>query len=177
MLEEGEVQVMGGFARYSEGAPGPANTTNDNYTLRITAGISPRTNLKIGYTRMAASTSNLFEYSTGEDVNYFEIDPKISLKADRIAFSPAVGLYIQDGGVAPVLSPKFYFTIPASDHFEVTFAPKADIYGLGGFAIGVTCGLGISSDLDKWAVRPEIGYMTGGFLNLGIGLTYNFSIK
>ena len=45
--------------------------------------------------------------------------------------------------------------------------------GGGGVLLGITMGTGFSSDLTRWAIRPEVGasFIGGGaFLSYGIGL-------
>jgi len=44
-----------------------------------------------------------------------------------------------------------------------------------GILPGFSFNIGLSEDLDKWAIRPEIGY--DGYFNFGIGANVNFGKK
>jgi len=171
MLNEGDVQIMGGIARYSHTSESEA--LNNNITGRVSYGINSKTNIFASYTRMRAAG----EYSdlSDEGMHYFEAGPKFALRPNRIAVATPLGLYFSEGERTAVLSPKFLFTWPsASNKFEFTIATKADIFWSGSVLFGINMGLGFSSDLDKWAIRPELGYMSGGYFNMGVGITYNF---
>ena len=37
---------------------------------------------------------------------------------------------------------------------------------------GANLSVGISSDLDKWAIRPEVDFMSGGIWNAVIGIMF-----
>ena len=40
---------------------------------------------------------------------------------------------------------------------------------------GLSLGIGLSNNLDQWAIRPEVGF--DGNLNFGVGVNYNFTKK
>jgi len=63
-----------------------------------------------------------------------------------------------------------------TDIFELTVVPKLHVlFGtFGGYVTpGISLGIGLSSDLDRWSIRPEIGYDT--YLSLGVGASFNFN--
>jgi acetyltransferase-like isoleucine patch superfamily enzyme len=60
---------------------------------------------------------------------------------------------------------------------DFSLGVKADCFFGGGVSVfaGTTIGAGFSTDLNKWAVRPEVGAMfigDGAFLSYGIGLQF-----
>lgn len=62
---------------------------------------------------------------------------------------------------------------------DVSFGLKADYLfsdGGGSALFGATVGAGFSSDLNKWAIRPEVGILSFGggvsFLSYGIGIQF-----
>ena len=69
------------------------------------------------------------------------------------------------------LGPRFFFTLRKGDNFEFNVIPKARIFISEGasFMPGISVGFGISKNLDRWAIRPEIGY--DSYFSLGIGLS------
>ena len=44
-----------------------------------------------------------------------------------------------------------------------------------GILPAINLGLGLSSNLDKWAIRPEIGY--DRYFTFGVGVNYNIKPK
>ena len=165
MLEKGDVELMGGYARYSVHDANEFESSNSNITARIGIGVTDKFNLKARYTRLTTPGGG-----SKAGMNYFEIAPKFSLKEDKIAAVVPLGFYFSKGAKYSVVSPKLLFTYPQSKKFDLTLAIKSDIYFSGGIMFGANLGAGFSSDLDKWAIRPEIGLMSGGIWNAGIGV-------
>ena len=71
------------------------------------------------------------------------------------------------------------FTYRGSEKFETTLASKMDFYFEedAESTLGFNFGFGLSKDLNKWAIRPEAGYLfnpgeEGGYWSFGIGFNY-----
>jgi hypothetical protein len=180
-LKKGEVELMGNYSKYTFASDGESEVANNNIGLRIGYGISDKFDLKFRYERLTSA-----EYREG--YNYLAIAPKIGFLSNKIAFTVPVGAYFQsigkDSGSDFFMSPKFLFTYPANNKFEVTFATKADIFfeKNSDLLLGFNFGLGFSDDLDRWALRPEIGMMIdpgekGKIWTFGIGLNFNIKSK
>ncbi len=139
--------------------------------------------MKIRYERLIPSGS-------GEDfkgANYFSLVPKIALIPEKFSFLIPISHYsykeiiFEDEGeeksaLNSIASQLIYtFTNPKKTT-DLSLGLKADLLfggGGGGVIMGATVGAGLSSDLSKWAIRPEVGasFLGGGaFLNYGIGL-------
>ena len=75
------------------------------------------------------------------------------------------------------LTPSFLWTFMRSKNVELTLMPKAylsfndEIDATPALSIGA----GFSSDLDKWAIRPEIGY--DGYPSFGVGVDFKIPFK
>jgi len=73
--------------------------------------------------------------------------------------------------------PRIYLTFfRKTDIFELSIVPKLHVLfgSFGGYVTpGISLGIGLSSDLDRWSIRPEIGYDT--YLSLGVGASFNFN--
>jgi hypothetical protein len=106
------------------------------------------------------------------------------LKENVSAFSIPVGFYMDEKlSEAPLiqLMPSFHFTYGKSRYFDFTFSPKALFFISGNGVsyiplINLTAGFGLSSNLKKWAVRPEFGYTispysSSGILQTAVGLS------
>ena len=59
-----------------------------------------------------------------------------------------------------------------TNKFELNIILKAHFFFVDGVAFGpgISVGLGFSSDLNKWVVRPEFGYE--GYASFGIGINF-----
>lgn len=155
MLKRGNFEAAGHYTRYIYSEDGESEAVNSNFGLRFGYGITDRVDLKARYIRLAP------EEEGSEGVNYAEMAAKFQLAERWAAASLPVGLYFASEETEVVISPKFLFTYPANDQFEATFAAKADIFpeDEADLYLGFNLGLGISSNLDKWAIRPEVGVM------------------
>jgi hypothetical protein len=177
MLRRGEIELTGGYSKYSSAKRDFPNTGSKNFGGRIGIGISDKFNLKAEYIRIAP----INELDTA--LNYMHIAPKFSFIDDYFAVSPTIGFYFNQYNT-PILSIelKLLGTYPASEKFDVTFAPK--IIFLTPLdeptavpSYGLNLGFGLSTDLSVWAIRPEAGLVfseAGGspYWNIGIGLIY-----
>jgi hypothetical protein len=179
-LKKGQTEVAGNYSSYSATSEGDNIETNKNFGLRLGFGLGPRTDLRIRYERIAPVDTE----GEGIGVNYLAITPKYSFVNDKISGSFTLGTYSAQGDIYLFLSPKMIFSYPVKNKFEPTFAIKTDIFPFDqAFFLGMNLGFGISSDLDKWAIRPELGYMKDlqdfsySYLTWGVGLTVNFGNK
>jgi hypothetical protein len=119
-------------------------------------------------------------------LSYIEINNKLRLAKENLALSLPLGAYfynrsVTNGGFGMMMSvdPRLYISFFRSTNvFELTLVPKMHIFfgsGGGGLYPGVSLGMGFSGNLDKWAIRPEIGY--DAFLSFGVGASINFNTK
>ena len=176
LLEPGDIEVTGAYDRYSYGGDGESELANNNLTARAGIGVTDWMDVKLRYTRLMPPSDD-FEESMG--VNYMDVAPKFGIVPDYFAISLPIGCYFE-GGAEWVTSPKLLFTYPhKSNIFDATLGAKADIFFSGDTYLGFTFGMGFSSDVEQWAVRPEIGYLidpgeSGHVFSWGVGLVYNF---
>ncbi len=178
-LGEGKVELTGSYARYSVTDDGETEDANQNLGLRLGVGLSERFDLKLRYVRLFSS------FEDSPDVNYLALAPKLSLIEKRLALSAPTGLYFaSDDGESEstfFISPRIIFSIVSpNDQTELSISSKVDFYFEEDAKpyIGFNLGGGFSSDLDRWAIRPEVGYMistergsSGAVLTFGVGLT------
>ena len=175
--QKNELRIIGSYSGYY----GPDNEEglihlNDNLGFSLGYGFSDNFNLNFRYEYLDVK----YEYDfwginlASEKVNYFGLSSKINLKKDKLALGVPVGVYFADGEyLGIILDPMLYVTFRNSDKFEFNVIPKAHI-GTQDISIlpGISMGLGLSKNLDKWAIRPEIGY--DGCLYFGMGMNVNF---
>lgn len=120
----------------------------------------------------------------GENTRYvFSVGPKFSLVRDRIALF--VPIWFVDAKPAQT-QPTLLFTLPVIKN-KVEFNPSAKTIisatgydPMNGFMVAFNAGLAISTDLSKWALRPEYSVvydLKGGnrFGSFSIGLSLNLN--
>lgn len=147
--------------------------------LRAAYGITPKLDLRFAYERIWPKEEG--EFSDGVDV--VGIGPKVSLVENMVAVSLPVGRALgEDSKDSWQFHPTLLLTLPAvPDKFDITLAPKylftfcEDCEDL----VAVNLGLALSSDLKKWAIRPEYGMLfnpgeEGHFGQFSLGVTVAF---
>ena len=113
--------------------------------------------------------------------NVLAFGPKIGIVEDTVALNLPVGFALSDSTDSSEtwqFHPTLLFTLLSESNFELNTSAKAliplkndEIDTLVAFNIG----MGISGDMEKWAIRPELGFLLnpgedGHFMHLSIGL-------
>lgn len=191
-LKKGNVELAGSFSDYSAGGLGGTEHTNSNFGLRAGYGITDKFDLKLRYERLVPRDGfggeDVFDEGDIRAVNYFSIIPKVSLIPQKLSLLVPLSQYSYkeetDGKKIDrafnSISPQIIYTLTgAKNKSDFSFGLKADCLlgnnGGGGVLLGTTLGAGFSSDLDKWAVRPEVGalFIAGGaYVSYGVGLQF-----
>lgn len=175
-LGKKNTELMGAYSHYNANGDGKSESYNNNYGLRVGYGISDRMDMKFRFEYLASAVDD------GINATYFEVAPKYALINKWLSGSVPIGVYLYDAdGLESifVVSPKMLFSYPASQKFEVTLGGKLDIYLEEDTesTVGLNLGLAFSSNLDKWALRPEMGVLfdpgeDGKYVSFGLGFTY-----
>ena len=153
--------------------------TNSNIGARFGIGLSDKTDLKFRYEHMV--TSNVDELST---MTYFSIIPKFALTADEFSFLIPLSVYTYkndywNSGTVGSIAPQLLYTwTTPKKKADFTLGVKGDLlFANGGAALlfAGSLGAGFSTDLSRWAIRPEIGasFISGVDLSYGLGFQYN----
>jgi hypothetical protein len=189
-LDKGQIETQGSYSRYN--APNDSLSTtliNSNWGFSLGYGITDKYTIKLRYEYIKPSSifKNVFDdknYGDLFSLSYIEVNNKIRLSRESLSLSLPLGVYfynrsVSRGGFGLIMSldPRLYITFfSSSKYFDLTLIPKVHILlgtGAGGLFPGLSLGMGFSSNIDKWAIRPEIGY--DSFLSFGIGATINFN--
>ena len=149
-------------------------TLNNNYGVKIIFG-GERTNIGIHYEQLQVPDGEIV-------LNYFSLEPKFRLSENKSAFSIPVVVYFSDSDVWEIqLTPTFLFTFSDDKYVELNLSPKAILFLSQAPMFSLSLGLGLSSDLSQWAIRPEVGYSVStspesysGILHVGAGTSINF---
>jgi hypothetical protein len=193
-LNKGQIEVQGMYSRY--------NVTNDtlssalinqNYGISLGYGITDRYTMKIRYEYIDPTVTfqKVFgdiseDFKGMNSMSYFEVNNKLMLVKNNLTLGLPVGAYfyntkmldVKNGGMGWfTFDPRLYITFfRSTKFFELSVVPKLHcLFGaFGGYVTpGISLGMGLSSNLDKWAFRPEIGY--DKYLSFGAGLNFNFN--
>jgi hypothetical protein len=191
MLDKGQIQVQGSYSRYNVVKDTSANLCN-NFGFAAEYGINEKYSLGARYEHldMTPAFGKFFEENSSDfskilKMNYIELNNRIRLYKDAITLGIPVGIYMVNNVIEGAeelsgwgylsLDPRVYFTFfGGTDIFELSIIPKVHIIvGFIGTQVipGISLGMGFSSDLDKWAIRPEVGY--DKFLSFGISANFN----
>jgi hypothetical protein len=194
-LKEGNAEFSGSFTGYGIAGAGGSLSTNNNFGFRAGYGLTDKFDLKLRYEHLITTNSFEDEFSDGEvkGTNYFSLVPKFSLVPNKLALFVPLSHYSfkeeidgkESKGSMNSIAPQILYTITNSKNkIDFSFGMKADyLFGDdgGGVLFGTTVGAGFSSDLNKWAIRPEVGAMfTGGaaaFVSYGVGFQYLLTRK
>ena len=174
LVDKGQVEATGLYSNLVISDDGESEHTQNHIGLRVTYGINDKINLRGGY-------ENVFE--DGEVIaNVFGVGPKVSIVKDRIAAYVPVGMAFGSNISTSdtwQVQPTALFTVPVTQNIEFNPSAKWLILFTEEFdnLVAVNFGAGVSTDLNRWAVRPEIGLLYdpgegGHFTHYSIGVSF-----
>lgn len=174
-LGKGNIEASGMYSHYIAAADGETENSNDNFGLRLGYGIGEKFDASLQYLHLNTALDEEGAFNG----NYFSLAFKYGLLQNYIAVSLPISAYLYNSESTFAISPKLLFSYPFNDKFETTFASKIDFYleEDSDAAVGLNLGFGLSKDLNKWAIRPEAGYIfdpgeEGGYWSFGVGFNY-----
>lgn len=139
------------------------------FDLQLRSGITPRFELGAKFSRIR---------SDEEGYQFIAIDPKIGLSPGLVAFSCPFGTFFGNGissdlQVHPTLLTTFPID-PGRAEMDAAFKLMLFFADENEELLAFNVGPRLSSDLDRWAIQPELGFLfnpdAGGyFFQFGIG--------
>jgi len=171
---KGRMQITPSVSTVAGSANGESEAIQREYTVQIAGGVAENVELRARYTRVMLAEDS---YSGG-GINVIAAGPKFAIRPGRVAVGLPVGFAFADGMVAGEtvqFHPTVFVTVPATQGLEVNVSGKALLPEA---ALAVNLGLGLSTNLDRWALRPEIGVLKypgddGYIWQASIGLSWN----
>jgi hypothetical protein len=187
-LKKGNFELMGNITGYSAAGGGGSESLNNNLGFRVGYGISDKVNFKFRYEQL--KPANNFEYENSNSVNYFSFIPKFALIPDQLALLVPFSHYsakaeknergelIEEAYSFSSITPQLIYTFTnAKNTMDLSPGLRADVLFAGdggGVLLGATLGAGFSTNLNRWAIRPEVGALSIGagafFVSYGVGL-------
>ena len=175
---KGNVEITPHYSSVHFSNDGETNKMQNNFGIQATVGLSDRVDLRFRYEHARLDIEGL---ESGGGINEMRIGPKMSLLKDRVALSFPVGLaFGNDIEVSETFGiyPTLLLTAPVNEQLEINGSAKVmiPIGNDSDVLTAYTFGPGFSTNLARWAIRPEIGILLnpgedGAFLNYGIGLS------
>ncbi len=158
---------------------------SSNFGLNAAYGLSNKLNIRARYEQYRLEDRAEFVkgplLASGTVVSYSEILLKYgwtqSESKAKAALTLPVGIFTYPGGASIYIAPAVFATYVKSNKFEVTLNGKLHFWlnGLPSYPwASFGFGLGLSQNLNRWALRPEIGYDLFN-VSLGLGFSYIFS--
>lgn len=192
-LKKGNIEISGNATANSVISDDESENVNNNFGFRVGYGLSERFDLKLRYEHLMPTNDNSEDFN-GAD--FISIVPKFALIPNKFSIMLPLSRYSwKDSFNYTVtheslfsIAPTLLYTFTSKNMkrdlslgFKTDFLIGSDGEDESGAIIpGITIGAGFSSDLNKWAVRPEIGATflgVGAFLNYGIGFQFIIPTK
>ena len=178
LVGKGKIEVTPSFSAVYFSNEGSMEHVQNDYGLQGAYGLGDRFDVRLRF--------EFINVHLGEEVsfnaNVLGLGPKIGIMKDGIALCLPVGFAfggdIEDISETWQFHPTFLFTLPIGNNFEFNPSTKAlvPLSGDGDVLIAFNLGAGISTNLEKWAIRPEAGFLVnpgeeGHFTHFSIGIT------
>lgn len=181
---KGRVELTPHGSLILSSSDGETDHVQNNLGLQAAAGVASFLDFRLRYEYLHHPDSG-DRYDSGFSAHVFGFGPKFSLVKDRLAvFLPVGFAFGENLEVADTweFHPTALLTFPVSNGFEVNGSVKALIpfRREQNTLYAANLGLGISPDLRRWAIRPEVGILfdtegNGGYyLHVSLGLTCAF---
>jgi hypothetical protein len=168
LVGRGRVELTPSASTVSFADDGDTDHVQNHVGVQVATGVADRLDLRARYERV-------------EGVNAVGAGPKLSLVKDKVAIYVPVGFAFGDDVASSEswqVHPTLLLTAPVSDRFELNGSAKylysfeEDTDGLVAFNVGA----GLSTNLEKWAIRPEVGILVnpgeeGHFTQFSLGVS------
>lgn len=178
MAGAGQVELTPHYSTTSVAEGGDSEGIQNHLGLQLAVGVSPKVDLRFRYENIWLKESGILD-----GLSLIGFGPKFSLIQDRLALYTPFGTAVGDGVTDSwQFQPTVFLTLPVvPQKLDFTVAPKlvvqfcddCDSY----FAFNT--GLAISSDITRWAFRPEFGLLFGGdnstASHFSFGISFNVS--
>jgi len=171
---KGNLEVTPGFTTASFSGDGETSHIQDHYGFQVGYGLSRKLDLR-------ARFENIRLDDNSGSANIFGIGPKFSFLEDRIAGFVPIGFAFGgdvDGIDEFEVQPTLLFTLPVGNYIEINPSIKGIISSE--FYMAFNLGLGLSTNLDRYVLRPEYGMLfhpgdKGHYGQFSLGATIYFS--
>ena len=181
LVGPGHLEVTPSFSSVSFSSEGESWHIQNHYGIQAGIGVNRQMDFRLRYERISVDMQDM-DGDESFGVNVLGFGPKFSLVKDMVAAYVPIGFaFGEDIEVSETwqIHPTLLITLPISKYIE--FNPSAKVLiplkGEQDTLVAFNLGTAISSNLEKWAIRPEIGFLynpgeSGYFMHFSIGFTY-----
>jgi hypothetical protein len=181
ILPRGELEVTPSFSHVSFSSDGETDHIQDQYGARLGYGLSKQVDVRATFEHITVDQD---VGGGSRSLNVVGVGAKFGLIPDWVAFYLPIGFATGenvDESETWTVAPTLLATWRGGPQFEVTPSIKA-IYPFAAenpeLSLGVHLGMGLSSNLEQWAFRPEIGLVKNpGDDGTTWGFTLGISIR
>ena len=155
----GRLEVTPGYSSTSFSVNGRTERVANQFGVRAATGLTPRVDLRLRYEFLD------FVNDDEEGISVVGFGPKFGLVKDRVAFHAPLGFaFGRDLNTRESwqFQPTVLLTWPVNDLAEITTSGRGVIWlneDDAGNLFGANLGLGLSTDLNRWVIRPEVGFL------------------
>ncbi|NIO48335.1 MAG: hypothetical protein GTN73_02680 [Candidatus Aminicenantes bacterium] len=181
LVGPGHLEVTPSFSSVSFSSEDESGHVQNHYGIQAGLGVSSMMDFRLRYERVSVDIQDM---DGGESlgVNVLGFGPKFSVVKDMVAAYVPIGFaFGEDIEVSETwqIHPTLLITLPISKYIE--FNPSAKVLiplkGEQDTLVAFNLGTAISTNLEKWAIRPEVGFLynpgeNGHFIHFSIGFTY-----
>ena len=163
LVGPGELEVTSNYSSASLAYDGESDSIDNHLGVQVATGLMHKVDLRLRYGYLSFPNSD-------DGSSFLAFGPKFGVIEDRVAIYAPMGFaFGNDIEVADtwefhptiLLSHRFSDNF-LSDYAEVTVSGRA-VLGLNDDSdqalFGSNLGLGLSSDLDRYVIRPEVGFL------------------
>ncbi len=179
LVGEGRTELTPGVSGVSYVNEGESAEAYDHYGVQWARGIGENTDLRGRFEHVVME-------SDGDDkvsYNVIGFGPKFGLtegfSAVYLPVGFAFGDYVEEGDTFQ-FHPTLLFTVPLATGVDLNPSAKALIPLVengGDSLVAINVGLGLSTDPERWILRPEVGFLfnpgeDGHYQHLSLGMTF-----
>ena len=177
LVGPGKIEATPSFSTVSRSSEGESEHIQNHFGIQAAVGVHRIMDFRFRYERVILDSS----FSDSFGVNVMGFGPKFSLVKDRMALYLPVGFaFGNETEISETwqFHPTLLYTVPVNKNFE--FNPSAKVLipfkKEQGTFFAINFGAGISTNLERWAIRPEIGFLfdpgeSGYAMQLSIGFS------
>jgi len=181
-LNHGTIEATGTYADQTFFFDGESQGVSNTFGLKTGYGFGSNFDLKLSWSALR------FNANINVNFNFFTLSPKYSFGRNKFAVALPVSVFrasfMGESESDFMVSPELMFNSGINKYLEIGVNARLiilvddDTENL----IGLGLGIGVSSDLNKWIARPELGILfnpgeEGMFLSPGLSFSYFIGTK
>jgi hypothetical protein len=179
VLNTGQVEITPSFSSISIADDGESEHATSNIGAQLGIGVARNFNLRFRFEHMIMD-DDISGFV--DNYSFLSFGPKFGSEQGIVALSCPFGTFIGEmfeGNNTWLVIPTLHVTVPVNQVFEVNLSPRFLIFfeDNADNLIALNAGIGLSQDLSRWAIRPELGWLfnpgeEGHFFSMSVGLSF-----